>query len=301
MKVTPVSKLLCKLRITVMLFRRLARAALPLPLLLLLVLVTGCSLLDGGGSSASSHKIDQEEDVISSNGGVISNLDKLDSFMERGSGSQRVVHYTIEGDPVFTELRYEGGRLELSYDTTEDAFGSREVKTYSCNELVRTEEKHQLKYSLKGCEGAMGDGDLLTVSFDLGSQDKFEFILKYGFNLRNEINTVNQNLVKDMLNGTVIEISDYGLPVEDRQSIYRKLVLSNYLGEKQLSTSCNLKPYESYDLTVLINSAERHYAWSECDTGRDGKTMTEAADYIIGLVESGDTFLQLPAATGGVK
>lgn len=150
MKVKPVSKLLCKLRIMVVLFKRLSRAALPA--LLLLVLVTGCSLFDGGGSSAISHKIDQQEDVISSNGGVISNLDKLDSFMERGSGSQRIVQYTIEGDPIFIETRYKGGRLELSYDTTEDAFGPREVKTYSCDKLVRTEEKHQLKYSLKGCE-----------------------------------------------------------------------------------------------------------------------------------------------------
>ncbi|AIQ40349.1 DUF4362 domain-containing protein [Paenibacillus sp. FSL R7-0297] len=299
MNVTPDSKLLCKLRIMVVLFRSLARAALPA--LLLLVLATGCSLFDRGGSSAISHKIDEEKDVISSNGNGVSNLDKLDSFMERGSGSQRIVQYTIEGDPIFIELRYKGGRLELDYDTTEDAFGSREVKTYSCSELVRTEEKHQLRYSLKGCEGDMGDGDLLIVSFDLSSQDKFEFVLKYGFNHRNEINTVNQSLVKDMLNGTASEISDFSLPQADRQSIYRKLVLANYLVEKQLSTSCNLKPYESYDLTVMINSAERHYAWSECDTGRDGKTMTEAADYIIGLVEAGDSYLQLPAATGGVK
>ncbi|MEK3686553.1 DUF4362 domain-containing protein [Paenibacillus sp. FSL R10-2736] len=299
MKLTSVSKSLCKLRIPAVLFRRLAVAALPL--LLLLALATGCSLFKRGGSSAISHKIDQEEDVISSNGGVISNLDKLDSFMERGSGSQRIVQYTIEGDPIFIETRYKGGRLELSYDTTEDAFGPREVKTYSCDELVRTEEKHQLKYSLKGCEGEAVNQDLLTVDFDLGRQDKFEFILKYGFNHRNEINTVKQSLVKDMLNGTAIEISDFSLPQADRQSIYRKLVLANYLGEKELSTSCNLKPYESYDLTVLINSAERHYAWSECDTGRDGKTMTEAADYIIGLVEAGDSYLQLPAATGGVK
>ncbi|NQX48511.1 DUF4362 domain-containing protein [Paenibacillus tritici] len=299
MEVMPGSKLLRKLRITAILFRKLAWAALPA--LLLLILATGCSLFESGGSSAISHKIDPEADVISSNGGGISNLDKLDNFMERGSGSQRVVHYTIEGDPVFTELRYEGGRLELSYDTTEDAFGSHEVKTYSCNELVRREEKHQLRYSLKGCEGDMGDGDLLTVSFDLGSQNTFEFVLKYGFNHGNEINTVKQSVVKDMLNGTVTEISDFSLPQADRQSIYRKLVLANYLGEKQLSTSCNLKPYESYDLTVLINSAENHYAWSECDTGRDGKVMTEAADYIIGLVEAGDSYLQLPAATGGVK
>jgi hypothetical protein len=126
-------------------------------------------------------------------------------------------------------------------------------------------------------------------------------VLKYGVNLRNEINTVNQNLVKDMLNGTAIEVSDYTLPQTDRQSIYRKLVLANYLEEKQLSTSCNLKPYESYDLTVMINAAEHHYAWSECDSGRDGRVMTEAAEYIIGLVEAGDSYKQLPAATGGVK
>jgi hypothetical protein len=150
--------------------------------MLLLALATGCSLFQGDGASGISHKIDQEQDVISSNGSGIRNLDKLDSFMKRGSGSQRIVHYTIEGDPIFTDVRYDGSRLNLRYDTTEDAFGSGKVDTYVCNELVRTEEDHLLKYTLKGCGEDQRDRDLLAVDFNVARQDKFEFVLKYGVN-----------------------------------------------------------------------------------------------------------------------
>lgn len=299
MKISPVSKLLRKPGLPFGQFRRLAMAALPA--VLLLALATGCSLFQSGGASGISHKIDREEDVISSNGSGITNLDKLDDFMERKSGSQRVVQYTIEGDPIFTEIRVDGNRLKLRHDTTEDAFGSGKVDTYVCEELVRTEEDHLLRYRLKGCGGDQKDRDLLAIDFNVERQDKFEFVLKYGVNQRNVIDTVNQNVVKDMLDGTIVEISDYTLPQEARQSIYRKLVLADYLGKKQLSESCNRKPYESYELTVMINTAKRHYAWSECDTGRDGKAMTEAADYIIDLVEASDRYIQLPAATGGYE
>lgn len=301
MKLILVPQLLRRRRIPSLKRKRLAMAVLTIPPILLLLLATGCSLFQRDVSSGISHETDLQEDVIASNGSGISNLDKLDEFIERGSGSQRVVQYTIEGDPVYTELRYDGGRLELRYDTTEDAFGSREVTTYACDELVRTEAEHLLKYTLKGCGEEPEDRELLTIDFDVARQDKFEFVLKYGVNHRNVIDTGRQTLVKDMMNGTTVEVSDYFLPRADRQSIYRKLVLANYLEEKQLSTSCNRKPYASYELTVMINAAEHQYAWSECDTSRDGGAMMEVADYIIGLVEAGDSFQQLPAATGGYK
>lgn len=297
MRITPAAKLLHMLGIPAVLFSRPVMVILTG--ILLLVLTSGCSLFERGGPDGGSPEIHAEKDVISTMDGV-SNLDKLDTFLERGSGSQRVVHYTIEGDPIFMDLRYEGGQLELRYDTTLDAFGSGKVETMICNELVRTEEDQQLKYILQAC-GDQGDRGVLILDFDLERQDKFEFVLKYGVNHRNVIDTVNQSLVKDMLNGTTLEVSDYSMTQADRQSIYRKLVLAGYLEEKQLSTSCNRKPYESFELTVLINTAERHYAWSECDTSRDGTAMMEVADYIIGLVQTGDVYQQLPAATGGYK
>ncbi|OKP88110.1 hypothetical protein A3842_05750 [Paenibacillus sp. P3E] len=277
-----------------------------LTVLLTLFIFTGCSLLPWNKDSANhpkiSHKLNEQEDVINRNSLGTENLDKLDAFIERGSGVQRVVQHTIEGDPIFRVLEYKGGRLQYTVDTTEDAFGTPEVRTVSCAELERVETNTLLTYTLTGCDGEQAERQLLSIEYDVAKQDRFEFVLKYGVDRKNEINTGEQKLVKDLRNGSVAEVNDYTLPDKDRQSIYRELVLSSDLEEeKQLSTECNRKPYISYELTVQINGAERHYVWSECDTSTDGLSMTGVAQFIIDTVEANEAFKQLPEAEGGYE
>ncbi|WP_379160643.1 DUF4362 domain-containing protein [Paenibacillus sp. sgz5001063] len=260
-----------------------------LSVLLILVVITGCSLLPWNKDTATfqkiSHKLNEQEDVINRNSLGTENLDKLDAFIGRRSGVQRVVQHTIEGDPIFTVLEYKEGRLKYTIDTTEDAFGNPEMRTVSCTKLERVENDTLLKYTLTGCNIEPSERQLLSVEYDVAKQDRFEFMLKYGVNRKNEINTVEQKLVQVLRNGTVRVTEDYKLPDKDRQSIFRELVLRNILEEKQLSTECNRKPYESYELMVQVNGAERQYAWSECDTSKDGQSMNSIAQFIIDIIE----------------
>lgn len=76
-------------------------------------------------------------------------------------GRWEVIAYTIEGDPVSFELRYEGkgSQVKLRHDNTQDKFSAqadRVVRDYTCQQMSR--EKEMLH--LMGCQdknGVAGD------------------------------------------------------------------------------------------------------------------------------------------------
>lgn len=263
-----------------------------------LSMIVACSKQQTNGEKEISNKINEKEDVISSHGIIVKNREKLDAFINKTSSTQRVVHYTIEGDPIFNDLKYNDNKFEMRYDTTKDKFGAPVVKTYTCAKFERNETDKFLKYTLTGCDGDRKEIEVLQIPFDVEKQDIFEFDLRYGVNQKNEINTINKKLVKDLQNGEVTEVSDFQFIIEDRQKIYKEMVLANYLGEKKLSSQCNRKPFVSYDLTVNINSGNRHYHWTECDNSEDGILMTKLAKAIIDIVQAKDMYKQLPAVKG---
>ncbi|WP_405176025.1 DUF4362 domain-containing protein [Paenibacillus sp. FSL H8-0261] len=267
-------------------------------LIFIALIVTGCFNQPSNGKDKFTTTINEQEDVINSHGMIVKNLKKLDAFIQNKAGKQRVVHYTIEGDPIFNDLKYTDQGIEMRHDNSEDTFGSPQVTTYTCQNLVRNETDKLLSYTLTGCEGEQAKIELLQIPFDVTKQDKFEFVLKYGVNQKNEINTIEKKLVKDLQNGEVVEVSDFELSEQERGQIFKEMVLANYLGEKELSTECNRKPAVSYDLSVQINSGERHYQWTECQNTEDDGQMTELAQAIIKIVQAGSIYKQLPEVKG---
>ncbi|MWV44463.1 DUF4362 domain-containing protein [Paenibacillus sp. HJL G12] len=272
-------------------------------LLGLLAMIFGCSVPqeasvnDGGpdkiAKPANTVLTAKGADVVDTHG-MVEHLELLDAFTHDQTGSQRLIRYTIEGDPIYYDLTRADGKVELRVDTTEDKFGKGEVRTYPCVSLVREETKTFLRYALTGCEGDSEDMELLRIPFDVSQQDRFEFVLKYGPSLTNEINTVDYKLLKDLGNDQMVEVSDFSITEQDRQKVYRELVLAGYLNEKKLSSACKLENGDSYDLKVFINGGERHFQWRSCDTGADGKQMTAAVKKIIGIVQAGSIYQSLP-------
>jgi hypothetical protein len=244
------------------------------------------------------YDINESNDVIAMHNRV-SNWQKLDSFTDGNEGMQRVVHYTIEGDPIFYDLKYSKSDFQLRYDTSEDKFGSPLVKVYDCKGFEKRESEVALRYTLTGCKGESDEIDVLTIDYNVAEQDLFEFTLLYGITEKNEIHTAEHKLVKDLQNGEVAELSDFTLTSEERGLIYKEMVLANYLEEKKLSAACDVKPHASYNLTVRINGGERHYEWSECNSGEDNEAMTKMVQKIIAIVEGKDEFKALPEVKGG--
>lgn len=256
-------------------------------------IVVGCFEKD-----AVAPIIDETQDVINQHGVNVKNRQKLDAFMNQTGRTQRVVHYTIEGDPVFHELNHIGDRIELRYDNTWDREGDQQVRISMCDELKRVETDTYLRYALTGCDGERSEVEILRMEYELRPKVKFDLELRYGVNQKNEINTKERTIVKDLQNGETAVLRDFELTDKERQSIYKTLVLADYQENKTLTTACNIKPHESFDLTVKVANESYHYAWSECDKSEDGKRMTRLVEDIIGTVEEREEYKRLPAVQG---
>ncbi|MEC0231699.1 DUF4362 domain-containing protein [Paenibacillus alba] len=265
-------------------------------LALTMSLMSGCQHTNAVDQPQRS-KIKDTADVIDMHGGV-TNLYKMDQFMkqveQKEKASIRISHYTIEGDPIYNDIYFDTAKFELQYDTTQDQFGSKEITTYSCDELIKTETATEMKYTLNGCKGRGKSFDILHLSYDVSQQDLFEFQLKYGRNQAEEINTIDMKLVRDLRNGQTLGISDFQLNKEVQQNIYKQMVLSNYLSEKKF-TACDQKP--SYYLKVKINGGIREFNWSACANSEDNTTMTELANYIIHIVNSIPMYAEFETAS----
>jgi hypothetical protein len=94
-------------------------------------------------------------DVVSALSGGVLNAERWLSFvgnMEDGERDEvQVVHYTIEGDPIFRNLIYDGHSFRLRYDTTHDAYGAPLDRTDFCQGVQADETDEGTVYTLTGC------------------------------------------------------------------------------------------------------------------------------------------------------
>lgn len=276
------------------------------------IMITACFLILMGCQSIFQSKknldgspydytINEEEDLVIKLSGASDRM-KLDAFMKKGEGMQRIIHYTDEGDPIYYDLMFESeGGIKLRYDNTKDSFGSPRVDTYSCKELQMEETDKELTYKVVGCGGDQQEFMLLYISYDVEEQDKFEFSLKYGVGQKNEINTMEKKLVKDLVIDGVAEVKDFEFTKEERALIYKKMVLANFLTEKHFTNGCKQKPSGPYTLKIQINSKTLDYTWENCESSKDGLVMTELVNEIIEIVRAKDEYKSLPPASGAYE
>jgi hypothetical protein len=282
-----------------------------LTLVLVVLALTGC--MNSGGfplcyvdlnepsAPVSESSINESEDVISRRMDNMLNVGKLDEFIARKNGHLRVVQYTVEGDPIFDDLKYEDGRIQVRSDDTLDTYGDSLIDTYSCSSLSKEETDTRTVYVLSGCDGQQERVELFGFWYELTDQRTFEFVLQYGYGHGNVIDTVGKRLVKDLLNGEVAEVNDFELTPEERRTIYKAMVLANFQMPKELTVACNMKPHIRYDLKVKTIHSNYRYQWSECDQSRDGEAMTGLVNTIIEVVQARKEYQELPPVQGGVQ
>lgn len=103
-----------------------------------------------------------ENDVIVDSQGKISNLHKYDSFVQNyktgTKDSIRITSYTIEGSPIFYNLKYDGERINYTFDNSQDGFGGTEkgVISTSCTSLDLIKIENRVGYVLNGCSSEVG-------------------------------------------------------------------------------------------------------------------------------------------------
>ncbi|AGK54056.1 DUF4362 domain-containing protein [Bacillus sp. 1NLA3E] len=239
----------------------------------------------GNGNENAENTVAENGEVINKHGSI-EGLERMDQFFEdftkKINSKLRVVHYTIEGDPIIKDLTYDGKTITVKHDTTADQFGSGSITTYSCKKLYKEVNPTNVSYVASECQGnELGVDEILFVGYDMKQQDLFEIQLKYGKDLENEINTIDKKLTKVLSKDETRGISDFDLSSSIKQEIYKRLVLANYLDEQSLENRCKEKDKMKYNLKVRINGASREYNWDACNDSEEGKKMMDIAQFII--------------------
>lgn len=111
-------------------------------LVLNMSLIVGCqskTIVDDNGNSnikvnETPYTIEEalnNGDIVNVHGNI-TNYEKLEAFMENINNkiedNIKIVQYTIEGDPIIIELKYDGKDLSYKYDNTRDKFGTPTLK-----------------------------------------------------------------------------------------------------------------------------------------------------------------------------
>jgi Domain of unknown function (DUF4362) len=233
-----------------------------------LVCLAAC-FQDTGPQTDKVEKDHVDEVVIGHNS--IENADRFHTFSKRVSQKQkdeiRIMQRTIEGDPIYQNVRFNGKKYEYTHDSRKDAYGSKEVTTDTCKYFRVIETNTETKALLEKCENRIDGITLFTLSYDAAQEDRFDFLLKYGENLEKVIDT---NKVK--------------LPIKEKNIVFKNMIYINLFKDKKLEKSCSDSNMQ-YDLTVWINEGKRHYKWYDCDAGKDAKDLTRLAETIIGVFE----------------
>ncbi|MCM3611043.1 DUF4362 domain-containing protein [Planococcus sp. MERTA32b] len=92
--------------------------------------------------------------------GEITNLDKFREFTKNFDAGVtdeiRITFYTVEGDPVFYNLNYDGNKIHYTYDDSQDGYASSDKGTQSttCTEMTSKNTDLGIEYSLNDCSSS---------------------------------------------------------------------------------------------------------------------------------------------------
>lgn len=111
-------------------------------------------------------------DIVIRRDGKTVNTDRWTDFRSAVDSGKKayaqIVAYTIEGDPIFYDLDYDGSAIRFQYDSTHDAFGAEDREFDTCKKIVEVpmEEVPGTKILLDGCSNAQGGrSDYFTLRF----------------------------------------------------------------------------------------------------------------------------------------
>lgn len=88
----------------------------------------------------------------------VDNLERFEKFLDNLSNKKedaiRVTGYTIEGDPIFQDLQFDGKRIQYTHDNSNDAYAGngKGIEKDVCTEIIKKEnEQGQDEFFVSGC------------------------------------------------------------------------------------------------------------------------------------------------------
>lgn len=120
----------------------------------MMLAMAGCALFGLIGCSDGGNGFPVEDEV-----GMKYNIDKWDRFLENVKNKQkdqvRITLNSVEGDPIFYELKFDGKLLKYTYDNSSDKFGGTgkgRQSTVCTGIAVASDEGNGDYHILTGCK-----------------------------------------------------------------------------------------------------------------------------------------------------
>ncbi|OMD53584.1 hypothetical protein BSK56_00085 [Paenibacillus borealis] len=168
---------------------------------------------------------------------------------------------------------------------------------------------------LAGCESTDGGNGSTTQSAALLQRpghlmpevmpEDFAFSVRFGITGKNEINTFEGTVTKDLVTQGEAT-ADLTFTGSEMADIYTRLRDIDVMGELKLEPeparqNCNQTPYDEEHWQIRLNGEEQTLEWSEekCEVTEDAKKLKEIRSYIFELVKTKAEYLELPEAVGG--
>ena len=133
----------------------------------------------------------------------------------------------------------------------------------------------------------------------------FDFLVQFGVQSKNEINTFDNIVIKDLIaEGTAS--TEISFTKEEMKKIYQKMREINIMEPKELipeKINCMQTPYGEDKWKVKLNGETQTLYWNGeyCETTDDAKQLIELRNYILDIVKSKDEYKKLPEAKGGYQ
>lgn len=111
-----------------------------------------------------------ENDDIVNIHGKITNLERFYNFIKnvdsRTKDKIRITMYTVEGDPIFLNLNFDGKQIQYTFDDSQDGFAGPDkgIKSSTCSDLEINNSENGVEYFLSGCSSEVGNTFHFLVS-----------------------------------------------------------------------------------------------------------------------------------------
>lgn len=126
-----------------------------------------CALLLLVGCTSEKTFKPKETDIINSRVDGVKNYDRFLTFnenVEKGEKDKiRIVHYTLEGDPILSTLIFSGKTITYTYDATEDEYGAGEMLTTKCKSIESKRDVEKTRFVLTECKGDNMGEEILVI------------------------------------------------------------------------------------------------------------------------------------------
>ncbi|WP_277585235.1 hypothetical protein [Psychrobacillus antarcticus] len=136
----------------------------------------------------------------------------------------------------------------------------------------------------------------------------FDFSIQFGVQKKNEINTFEGTVTKDLIaDGTAT--TEVILTEEEMKDIYKKMQEINIVETKEFTPEpingmlCKQQPYEKDKWEIIINGETIKHLISgeDCEPTNDAKQLIELRNYVFNIIKSKGEYKSLPESNGGYQ